>query len=176
MAPKFISPCRITKKLSEVVYELQDVHGNNKISRVHISDLKPYFSPNINVSPPTGSNTPNVGHNVHKGKRSRKMSAAKERRTPQEVEPDSPRRHSYNLRNRRELGRGRHKGNSRSSRQSVVHGRTTEATLPQLQPTTSCNPLSPIIDNNPSSATLRAPCHNTGASCCSHAPATNISD
>ena len=44
LAPKFTGPCLVKKVLSPVVYELGDV-DSHRISKVHISDLKPFVPP-----------------------------------------------------------------------------------------------------------------------------------
>ena len=69
LAPKFVAPCKIIKKVSPVVYELQDVGSNKKPTRVHVSDMKPYYPPETNSSTPTGSGS--QAENVIDGQRQR---------------------------------------------------------------------------------------------------------
>ena len=44
LAPKFTGPCLVKKVLSPVIHELEDV-DSHRISKVHISDLKPFVLP-----------------------------------------------------------------------------------------------------------------------------------
>ena len=76
LAPKFTGPCIVRKILSPVVYELEDVEGH-RMSRVHISDVKPFIPRDTKTLKPSTDHDPSATNNneddrKRKGKRSRK--------------------------------------------------------------------------------------------------------
>ena len=75
LAPKFTGPCVVRKVLSPVVYELEDVESH-RMSRVRISDLKPFVScdtktlqPSTDFNPSTSNNSEDDRKRKRKGSR-----------------------------------------------------------------------------------------------------------
>lgn len=98
LAPKFTGPCRIEKIISPVVYELKDVE-NNRVSKVHIADLKPFVaSKHLDISNPTGSS-----RDHGKGSRERKRPGSQGQttsNTPPRTSISNSANRGYNLRPR----------------------------------------------------------------------------
>ena len=87
LASKFTGPCRIEKVLSPVVYQLRDLE-DNRVSKVHISDLKPFSDQDhLVTSIPPGLTATHDGES--RGKRSRSWHQG-------QATPNSPTRAAHN--------------------------------------------------------------------------------
>ena len=76
LAPKFVAPCQVIRELSPVIYELLDLNGSNKVTRVHVADMKPYFPPTNTAISSTGDADPGDDARYGQRKRSRRRTAA----------------------------------------------------------------------------------------------------